>query len=328
MDARNERMTKGERTDNSIPPDQIEAVKASHPLADVVPKYTKRDKRTRKWLCPIHNEKSGSFNITPDGGGFICYGCGAKGDVIEFIRRVEGLSFVDAFEHLNDGREATVPTTNGAARRAKVDADAERNRETARRIFRESKPLEGSLVETYLRTRAIEPPYPESLRFHSNLHYFDQDGSGALFLPAMVGGIQWPDRSVNAILRTYIDPRGDRKAQVSNERKTLGSFNGGALRLGPAGIEIGIAEGCETGLSAMRLFEVSVWCACGTRLDGIDLPPEVKTVHVFADNGVPGHEAAERAADRYTHEGRRVEIRYPPLAFGDWNDVIQKRQSA
>ena len=89
----------------------------------------------------------------------------------------------------------------------------------------------------------------------------------------------------------------------------------------PAGVELGIAEGLETGLSAMRLFEVPVWCACGARLSAIDLPPEVKTVHVFADNGVPGREAAERAADRYTHEGRRVEIRYPPSAFGDWNDV-------
>ncbi len=105
-------------------------------------------------------------------------------------------------------------------------------------------------------------------------------------------------------------------------RKTLGPFNDGALRLGPAGPELGTAEGCETGLSAMRLHEVSVWCACGARLSAIDLPPEVETVDVFADNGVPGREAAERAADRYTHEGRRVVIRYPPPAFGDWNDVL------
>ena len=63
----------------------------------------------------------------------------------------------------------------------------------------------------------------------------------------------------------YGSTRGDRKAQVSCPRKTLGPFNGGALRLGPAGLEIGIAEGLETGLSAMRLFEVPVWCACQRR---------------------------------------------------------------
>ena len=176
--------------------------------------------------------------------------------------------------------------------------------------------------------RGIEPPYPPSLRFHPNLRYHDQDGPGALFLPALIAAIQWPDRRIGAIQRTYLDPRGDRKAQVSDPRKTLGPFNGGALRLGPAGPELGIAEGCETGVSAMRLHEVPVWCACGARLSAIDLPPEVTTVHVFADNGLPGKDAAERAADRYTHEGRRVEIRYPPPAFGDWNDVARAQVAA
>ena len=71
-----------------------------------------------------------------------------------------------------------------------------------------------------------------------------------------------------------------------------------------------------------------VWCACGARLSAIDLPPAVKTVHVFADNGAPGREAAERAADRYTHEGRRVELRYPPAHFGDWNDVVRAQVAA
>ena len=49
-----------------ITPERIEAVKAAHPLTDVVPKYAGWDKRTKKWLCPIHKEKSGSFSITPD----------------------------------------------------------------------------------------------------------------------------------------------------------------------------------------------------------------------------------------------------------------------
>ncbi len=188
----------------------------------------------------------------------------------------------------------------------------------ALRIWREA----GPLGNRYLGARGIEPPYPESLRYYPGLRYFDQDTRGTLILPAMIAAIQWPDRRIGAIQRTYLDPRGDRKAQVAEPRKTLGRFNGGALRLGPAGPELGIAEGCETGISAMRLHEVNVWCACGARLSAIDLPAEVETVHVFADNGVPGRAAAERAADRYTHEGKRVEIRYPPSAFGDWNDVI------
>ncbi len=190
-------------------------------------------------------------------------------------------------------------------------------------IWRAAVPIAGTLAETYLVARGIEPPHPASLRYHPGLRYHDRDRPGTLILPALVAGIQWPDRRIGAIQRTYLDPRGDRKAQVRDPRKTLGPFNGGALRLGPAGPELGIAEGCETGLSALRLFDVPVWCACGARLSAIDRPPAVKTVHVFADNGAPGREAAERAADRYTHEGRRVELRYPPPPFGDWNDVIR-----
>ena len=119
-----------------ITPERIEAIKSAHLLADVVPKYTEWDKRTRKWLCPIHNEKSGSFNITPDGGGFVCYGCGAKGDVIEFIQHVEGLSFNEAFEFLNDGSEPTVPITSGQDRKAEADAEAKRKRAEAIAIWK------------------------------------------------------------------------------------------------------------------------------------------------------------------------------------------------
>ncbi len=102
-----------------ITPERIEAVKAAHPLADVVPKYATWDKSTRKWLCPIHNEKSGSFNITPDGGGFICYGCGAKGDVIEFIPG-HGCTTVNLHEHLYAVRQGRLEEIWSVAARGKV----------------------------------------------------------------------------------------------------------------------------------------------------------------------------------------------------------------
>ena len=248
--------------------------------------------------------------------------------MIEFIQRVEGKSFVEAFKHLDDGREATVPVKSGQDRAAEAEADAERRRVDPLAIWRQAvNPLQ-MLVETYLRSRNLVPPYPRSLRYHSSLQYFDEDTRDTLILPGLVAAIQWPDRRFGAIQRTFIDPRGHRKAQVSNDRKTLGALKGGALRLGPAGHELGIAEGTETGMSAMRLHDVPVWCACGARLSAIDLPPEVETVHVFADNGGPGRAAAERAAHRYTHEGRRVEIRYPPAIFGDWNDVVRAKVAA
>jgi len=53
-----------------------------------------------KGLCPFHDEKSPSFNVTPARGLFYCFGCGAGGDVIKFVQDVEHLDFSDAVERL------------------------------------------------------------------------------------------------------------------------------------------------------------------------------------------------------------------------------------
>ncbi len=95
------------------------------------------------------------------------------------------------------------------------------------------------------------------------------------------------------------------------------------MRLGRAGKALGLAEGIETGLSAQQLFEIPVWAALGSRMDRVDLPGAVIEVHIFGDNGKPGREAAEKAAERFTSQGRRVMLRFPPEPFGDWNDALQ-----
>ncbi|HEY3811265.1 MAG TPA: DNA primase [Acidimicrobiales bacterium] len=51
-------------------------------------------------LCPFHTEKSGSFSLNAELGFYYCFGCGAKGDVITFVRELEHLDFVEAVEKL------------------------------------------------------------------------------------------------------------------------------------------------------------------------------------------------------------------------------------
>jgi DNA primase len=55
-----------------------------------------------KGLCPFHDEKSPSFNVTPAKGAYYCFGCGAGGDVFTFLRELEGLQFTEAVERLAD----------------------------------------------------------------------------------------------------------------------------------------------------------------------------------------------------------------------------------
>ncbi len=69
------------------------------PLADLVGETVQLDRGTTpKGCCPFHAEKSGSFYVYPNR--YYCYGCKAGGDAIEFVRKTQGLGFVEALRYL------------------------------------------------------------------------------------------------------------------------------------------------------------------------------------------------------------------------------------
>ena len=61
-------------------------------------------------LCPFHNEKTPSFTVYPDSQSYYCFGCGAGGEVIGFIRRAENLDFYEAVKHLADKAGMVMPS--------------------------------------------------------------------------------------------------------------------------------------------------------------------------------------------------------------------------
>ena len=94
----------------------IPALKARHPLGDVVEASGVRLRgrgRVRQGVCPFHDEVEGSFTVYSDSERYYCFGCGLGGDVLDFIRRVEGLSLPEAIRRL-DGAHRPV---SGAAPR-------------------------------------------------------------------------------------------------------------------------------------------------------------------------------------------------------------------
>ena len=85
----------------------IPALKARHPLAEVVESAGVKLKgrgRVRQGFCPFHEESEGSFTVYGDTERFWCFGCGEGGDVLDFIRLVEGLSLPDAIRRLEGHR--------------------------------------------------------------------------------------------------------------------------------------------------------------------------------------------------------------------------------
>ena len=82
--------------------DIIEEVRSRNDIVDVVGQYVHIQKKGANYfgLCPFHNEKSGSFSVSPTKQIYYCFGCGAGGDVITFIMKAENLDFADAVRFL------------------------------------------------------------------------------------------------------------------------------------------------------------------------------------------------------------------------------------
>lgn len=81
---------------------QIQEIKERLPIEEVVSRYVKLEKTgiNMKGLCPFHNEKTPSFFVAPHRGSFMCFGCGKKGDIFNFVQEVEGLEFFDVLKKL------------------------------------------------------------------------------------------------------------------------------------------------------------------------------------------------------------------------------------
>ena len=82
--------------------EDIARVRSASDFVAIASEYIalKRVGRNYSGLCPFHSEKSPSFSISADKGVYFCYGCGAKGDVITFVRDLEHLDFAGAVEKL------------------------------------------------------------------------------------------------------------------------------------------------------------------------------------------------------------------------------------
>ncbi len=92
----------------------IEEIKSNNDIVDVISQYVilKRSGRNFFGLCPFHKEKSPSFSVSPDKQIFHCFGCGAGGNVIHFISKIENADFKEALNILANRVGIELPTLN------------------------------------------------------------------------------------------------------------------------------------------------------------------------------------------------------------------------
>jgi DNA primase len=140
----------------------VEEIKARIPIEELIGSYIKVEKsgRSLKARCPFHNEKTPSFFISPERGGYYCFGCGAKGDIFSFVEQFEGLDFKGALKVLAERA--------GVSLAFDQKTDGERDQlfkitEEAAKYFEEqfSKSKE---AQDYVKSRGIKPETRQSFR--------------------------------------------------------------------------------------------------------------------------------------------------------------------
>jgi len=140
--------------------DFLQELKSRSDITDVVSSYIdlRHSGRTYSGLCPFHSEKSPSFHVYPENGSFYCFGCGAGGDVITFVRRIENLDYMESIRLLAQRAGMTVPENEADQGLAKAKGRIlEINRETARFYHTQLLGTPGTPGREYLLGRGLTP---------------------------------------------------------------------------------------------------------------------------------------------------------------------------
>lgn len=301
-------------------------------------------------LCPFHEERTPSFTVNDDKGFYHCFGCGAHGDVLDFLGQTQGLDFLGAVAEASrwlglpegdDAQPGPGPGLDrGPAGAPAPYSEAQRQRDEEQRLKRESRiewahgvwrsaqPAAGSLVEVYLRARGITLPPPPSLRF---LAGHKQPDTG-LELPCMVACLQDGAGRFAGIHRTWLRADGRGKAGVKRQRIMAGNAGGSVVRFGPPARHLNLGEGNESSLSVLQALRtkdpsVSLWAVLSVdNFAKVELPPLVREVTLWGDNDAKDRAAGkaklEAAAQVHRQKGLRAETRLPPPGM-DFNDLLQ-----
>jgi phage/plasmid primase-like uncharacterized protein len=199
--------------------------------------------------------------------------------------------------------------------------DTTRIRDYALKLWQERQRGREGLVPVYLASRGLIGTVPASLGFLPD-HLHKPSGT---HWPVMVAAVTDCSGRVQAVHRTYLARDGKMKAPIEPAKMTLGAVGGLACHLAPAGEELIISEGIETGLSVQFATGRPTWAALSAGgMRDLILPPRplASTVIIAADADPVGMQAAQDAAVRFVREGRRVRIAAPPTGT-DFNDILQ-----
>ena len=139
----------------------VEEVRTRTDIVDVISQYVNLQKKGSQYfgLCPFHNEKTGSFSVSPQKQMYYCFGCGAGGNVFSFLMNYENMTFKEAIEELAPKcgvtlpqREMTYQERQRADRRSRL---FEINKEAAGYYYKMLRSKEGEQAMAYFTKREL-----------------------------------------------------------------------------------------------------------------------------------------------------------------------------
>lgn len=257
-------------------------------------------------LCPAHDDHDPSLSIRV-GEHALLFKCFAGCDTIDVLRAIRRLRLPLPKRDVAESRLIASPAGMGP--------------EPAERIWDGSTSLAGTPAETYLSGRLLMPPWHD-LRYNARTPL--GRGRAVVFRPAMIAAVR-ERRRIVAIHRTFLDPAtATRASDLVDSRMMLGRPGRGAVQLMPPGPVLGLAEGIETALAAMRLHRIPVWAILGTQRAGhILLPDWLERLVLLFDRDAAGWKANQSARLAYRRPGLNIISAWPPHPNNDWANVLE-----
>lgn len=325
-----------------IPESFIEELKYRSDIEQLISRYTnlKRSGRNLSGLCPFHSEKTPSFVVYPENNSFYCFGCGAGGDVVTFVRMAEHLEYIEALRFLAERAGMTLPdeVQNDGAAKLKMRM-LELNRQAARFFNSVLNSAEGRRGMAYLQSRGLSPNMirkfglgyaPDSwdaLKGHLTQQGFTEDemAAAAVIRKSDKGGSY--DQFRDRVMFPIIDLRGgvigfggrvlgDARPKYLNSsdtvifKKSRGLF---AMNFAKA-TKRGQLILCEGYMDAIAIHQAGFDNAVATL--GTALTPEqarliaqyTAEVIISYDSDAAGQKATQRASQLFSQTGVRVRV--------------------
>jgi hypothetical protein len=217
-----------------------------------------------------------------------------------------------------------VETTDHASRISTLAATPTGSTEASRRLFAMSQPVPNTLVETYLRARAITTLHGTgSLRFHSRCYYRPDDGGPTETWPAMIAAVTDLNGHLTGAHRTWIQPDGTGKAPVATPRRAMDDLLGHAVRFGVPGSVMAAGEGIETTLSLRCVLPDMAMAAAlsAAHLAAILFPSTLHRLYIIRDNDSAGDSARDILIARATDAGIEALVLSPQTE--DFNEDLR-----